>query len=343
MTITPSRPRSRMLVLTCTMLAALTLTACGADETATPASQSTAATSSQEASDNGTTREVETAFGTVTIPTAPKRIVALEGGAGPVLESGLMPVATADGNKPEAFLPEEYAEISELPIVLTPDGWDYERIAALEPDLMVGFVRGGTEEELSAEKKADFEKLNAIAPTVFIRSDGSGATKDASYQIKTALGHEDLAKQAKAAYEAKAAEVKSAHAQVLGETTFAAMDAYEDEVSVYSPSSWIGSVLTDSGAQIVPLAAQETGQNAVFLSKEQLGRVANADVVLYSETVDGEPDLGAKDLQAVPTYATLPAVKAGHAYGVPYFFADRYSTATLALQRLDDILDKLDE
>ncbi len=75
--------------------------------------------------------------------------------------------------------------------MLCPDGPDYEKIASLNPDLLIGFVRGGTEAELSAEKKAEYQRLSSIAPTVLIRSDGSGSTKDATLTISEALGDGD--------------------------------------------------------------------------------------------------------------------------------------------------------
>lgn len=344
-TLSP-RPRRVVAAATATVLAAA-LAGCGSDE------QATASQSGSEAGNGSTTtvcegtvvsesdgsRVVDTAFGEVTIPADPERVVGLEGGTGPVLESGITPVATAD-DFAESYLPDEYDDVEELPLVLTPDGWDYEKLAGLKPDLMVGFVRGGTEDELSDEKVQEWERLNAIAPTALFRSNGSGQTKDVSCAIQVALGHQDEADAAKRAYEQRAEELREEYADVLAENTVVALDAYED-VSVFSPLSWIGDVLTDAGATLHPLAAGEDGENAVFLSFEELGQLADADVVLYSETVDGEPDLGAVDLQSAATYDELPAVKAGHAYGVRYFFADRYSTALIALDSLEPVLQQL--
>ncbi|WP_141005427.1 ABC transporter substrate-binding protein [Nocardioides humi] len=206
---------------------------------------------------------------------------------------------------------------------------------------MIGFVRGGTEEELSQDKVREWKRLSKLAPTVLIRSNGSGQTKDVSCALQVALGHADDADAAKQAYEDKAAEIREKYADVLAENTFVALDAYEDEVSVFSPISWIGDVLADAGATPLPLVADETTENAAFLSTEELRQVDDATVVLYSETVDGELDLGAVDLQKAPTYAELTAVKAGHAYGVPYFFADRYATGLETLQALEEILQDL--
>ncbi|WP_435298927.1 ABC transporter substrate-binding protein [Timonella sp. A28] len=290
-------------------------------------------------SEDDTTRTVKTAFGNVTIPKNPEKVIGLEGGTGPVLEADLTPVATAD-NYEESYLPSEYAVVQDLPVVLSPDGWDFEKIASLQPDLMVGFIRGGTEEKLSEEKTREWERLNSIAPTLLFRSNGSGSTKDVSCAIEVALGTESKAVASKTAYEKKAQEIKEKYADVLSTHTFVALDAYED-VSVFSPLSWIGDILADAGVNTLPIAQNETKENAAFLSFEELTQVNDADVVLYSKTVDGQLDLGAQDLQNQPTYNELAAVKKGNAYGITYFFADRYSTGLIALESLEDVLEDL--
>ncbi|WP_051702546.1 ABC transporter substrate-binding protein [Oerskovia turbata] len=286
------------------------------------------------------TRTVETAFGTVDIPADPQRVVALEGGAGPLLEAGIVPVATADGDWAESYLPEEFEQVADLPIVMGADGWDYEKIASLDPDLIVGFVRGGKEEELSAEKKADFDKLSQIAPTVLVRATGSATVKDASVAIASALGAGEDAEATKAEYDARVAEIKETYGDVIAANTFAGLDSFE-EVTVYSQISWLGGILADIGAPLPQVVAEETAENGVFLSAEQLGQVADATVVLTEQTVDGRPGPGAEELEATSTYQSLPAVTAGHAYGIRYFFADRYSLALDVLDQLEVVLKDL--
>lgn len=325
---TTPRHRGRVLRLLVAPVLALTLAVAGC-------------TSSSDADDSADgTRAVETAFGSVDIPVAPQRVVALEGGTGPLLEAGIVPVATADGDWADSFLPAEYEQVADLPVVLGPDGWDYEAISALEPDLLVGFVRGGKDEELSAEKQAEFEKLSRIAPTVLIRATGSATVKDAAVEIAEALGDGDDARAARTEYEARVEEISTEYADVLAAHTFAALDSYE-EVTVYSEISWLGGILTDLGAPLPAVVADETQENGVFLSYEELAQLDDATVVLHEETVDGAPGLGAEELAAAPTYTALPAVGAGHAYGVRYFFADRYVLATDVLDQLEVVLEEL--
>lgn len=341
MKITTARRSSALTALALT--AALALSACGGSST--PSSSSTGAASSggstsASASPQATSTTVETAFGQVSIPTAPKRVVALEGSVGPLLDAGITPLATADGDYEDSFLPDEFAVSKDLPVILTQDGWDYEKIAALKPDLLVGFVRAGKDKKISDESQAEYDKLSKIAPTVFILSEGSAQTKEATLKIAEILGSGESAEAAKAAYDKKAAQIKTDYADVLSKNVFAAVDYYEGTTTVYTPISWIGGILSDAGATIDPVAAQVTDSNGVDLSSEQLSKLNTATIILTEQTVGGEPGIGAAEIAEVPTFKELPAVKAGHSYGISHFFADRYETGLKVLEQLEEILKK---
>lgn len=323
-----SRSRTRTLFSTAIVVGALLLGGC-----ATPAASPGSASIE--------TVSVDTAFGAADIPAHPTSVVALEGAVGPLLAAGIVPTATADGDRADDFLPEEYEQVKDLPLVLGPDGWDYETIAAQDPDLIIGFVRSGKTETISAESRSEFERLSGIAPTVFLLAEGSAATKDATLEIAKIVGSGDAATAAKTEYEQKAADIKRDHADVLARYTFAPLDHYEGTVTVYTPVSWLGGILTDAGATLDPLSASVSDTNGVDISIEQLGRLSDRSVILTEQTVDGEPGIGAQELQSVPTYLELPAVREGHTSGVTYFFASRYETALDVLDQLDGILSTL--
>ncbi|WP_345713381.1 ABC transporter substrate-binding protein, partial [Kineococcus glutinatus] len=316
--------------------AVLGLGSCGGASASSSATPADAAPT--EGAVEGATRTVDTAFGPVEIPADPQRVVALEGGVGPLLDAGITPVGTADGDQDYVFLPEEYEQVKDLPIVLGPDGLLLEEIAELEPDLLIGFVRGGKEEELSAEKQAEFEKLSAIAPTVLVRATGSATVKDSALQMSEALGDGEEAQAEKQRYLDRAAQIKTEYADVLSTNVIAAVDSSPEEAYVYSPISWMGGILTDIGATLPAVAATETEENAAFLSFEQLGRLDEATIVLHEQNADGTPGPGAADLAAQPTYAQLTAVREGRDYGVTQFFADRYKTALVVLDQLEAVL-----
>lgn len=330
----PPRPSSRSRIarakIVALCLAAVLLSGCsGAPQATTDGAGSADAVS------------VNTAFGDVDIPAEPKKVVALEGAVGPLLAAGITPVATADGDVAEGFLPAEYERVKDLPVVLGPDGWDYETIAAQNPDLIIGFVRAGTTEQISPESKAEYQRLAGIAPTVFILAEGAASTKDATLKIAEIVGSGPAAEEAKAAYEAKTAEIKTAYADVLATTTFAPVDYYEGIVTVHTPISWIGGILTDVGAKLDPVSANVTDGNGVNLSTEELGQLSAAGVILTEKDLDGQAAPGAEALLTLPTYTNLPAVASGHSFGVTYFFADRYETGLVVLDQIEDILAAL--
>ena len=108
-------------------------------------------------------REVEHALGITEIPAEPTRVVTVgvtEQDA--VLALGIAPVGVTEwyGDQPFATWPWAQDELGDAePVVLsTTDGFEYERIAALEPDLIIGTNAGLAEES--------YELLSAIAPTI---------------------------------------------------------------------------------------------------------------------------------------------------------------------------------
>ncbi|MGV1005777.1 MAG: iron-siderophore ABC transporter substrate-binding protein [Candidatus Nanopelagicales bacterium] len=107
---------------------------------------------------------IEHKYGSTTLDSAPERIVVVglqEQDA--LLALGVVPVATTEwfGEQPGALWPwaKEKLGAAALPEVLTnTDGFQYERIAALKPDVILGLYAGMTETE--------YKTLTAIAPTV---------------------------------------------------------------------------------------------------------------------------------------------------------------------------------
>ena len=104
--MTPRSLPLRSLIGAAALALTLALSGCGGAEN--PSDE----TSGQTAA----TRSVDTAFGPVEIPAAPQRAIALEGGVGPLLGADITPVATADGDYADAFLPEEYEKVKDLPL-----------------------------------------------------------------------------------------------------------------------------------------------------------------------------------------------------------------------------------
>ena len=130
-------------------------------------------------------------FGETTVPEEPARVVSVGVTEQDILlQLGVVPVAVTEwyGEKPFATWPwaEELLGDAEPEVLQHRDGFELERIAALEPDLIVGTNAGLTQK--------DYELLSAIAPTI---PSVEGSTRyfsswqDQTLQIARALGRED--------------------------------------------------------------------------------------------------------------------------------------------------------
>ena len=165
-----SRARRRLAGLAAAAALSLLASACGSDDSSAGSSDTTAApadTSATTAAPAGTAPAfpvtVEHALGTTIVESEPQRIVTVGVTEQDfVLALGLTPIGVSDwyGDQPFATWPWAQDELGDAePAVLSiADGFEYERIAALEPDLIVGTNAG-----IDAES---FEKLTAIAPTI---------------------------------------------------------------------------------------------------------------------------------------------------------------------------------
>jgi iron complex transport system substrate-binding protein len=280
------------------VIALAALAGCGSAE---PAANDGAA----RADDGAFPAQVEHKFGTTTVPSRPERIVVVgltEQDA--VLALGYKPIATTEwyGDQPYAVWPWAREELGDArPTVLdASDGFQFEKIAALRPDLIIG-VNSGME-------RADYEKLSRLAPTV---PAGEGSTEyfspwDQQVElVAAALGKPEegraLVQRIKDDYAAAAA----AHPEFRGKTvTFSQNGFYDGRIYVY-PDGLNTDFLTMLGftinPKLTPLIEREGEQVAV--SAERVG-VLDADVIVFA--TEQPSDVAA--LKKVPTFDTLGAV-----------------------------------
>src|SRR5699024_5269912 len=153
------------------------------------------------ASGEGETRVVETKFGDVEVPADAERIVALGwGDAETALALGVQPVGASDwlafgGEGVGPWAEGMYDEAPEIIGTMEPE---YEKIAALEPDLILDVKPSGEEER--------YERLTQIAPTVGIPEGGESYLTSLDEQVELiaeALGKEEEGEQLLADVEAK--------------------------------------------------------------------------------------------------------------------------------------------
>jgi iron complex transport system substrate-binding protein len=226
-----------------------------------------------------------------------------------VLQLGYRPIATTEwyGEQPSAVWPWATSLLGDAkPTVLTTaDGFAFEKIAALAPDLIIGVNAG--------MKKADYDKLSALAPTI---APAVGALDyfspwDGQVElIAGALGVPDQGKQLIAGVRDAYAKAAAAHPEFEGKTaSFSQGSPYEGELYVY-PNGLNTEFLTYLGFTITPgleKFAPEAGSQAQ-ISAENLDRV-DADLIVFAT----EKAADIKALEAMKTFETLDAVKGKHA------------------------------
>jgi iron complex transport system substrate-binding protein len=244
-------------------------------------------------------------FGTTTVAAKPQRIVVVgltEQDA--VLALGFKPIATTEwyGNQPHAVWPWARAALGDsTPTVLSnADGFQFEKIAALRPDLILGVNSG--------MKRADYDKLSRLAPTI---AAGRGSTDyfspwDQQVElIAAALGKPDEGRALVDGIRDEYAKVAAAHPEFRGKTATFSQNAFSDGLIYVYPDGLATDFLTMLGFTINPKLtplAERPGEQ-VGVSAERLG-VLDADVIVFA--TEEPSDVAA--LRKVPTFDKLSAV-----------------------------------
>lgn len=282
---------------------------------------------------------IEHKYGTTTIPETPERVVTvglMDQDA--VIALGIVPVGTTEwyGEQPGALWPwaQEAIGDAELPTVLDGSAIDYERILALQPDLILALY--------SNLSKEDYDLLSEIAPTVAppagIRDYGI------SWQQLTQMVGEALGKVAKAEslitdLEARFEQIRTDHPAFVGASALVATP-YEG-VFVYGAEDPRGHLLSDLGFVLPEGLASVVGD--LFggnLSMERL-ELLDTDVLVWLDAVPGE------GIIANPLYAQLPVHTEGREVFVgssndPFGASTSFITVLSLPYLLDGLVPMLD-
>jgi iron complex transport system substrate-binding protein len=280
-------------------LAALAFAGCGSD------GADTEAASAPASADGAFPATVEHKFGTTTVEGPPERI-AIVGltEQDTVLALGYKPIATTEWYEehPYAVWPWAREALGDArPTVLkTTDGFEFEKIAGLAPDLIIGTNAG--------MKQEDYDKLSQIAPTI---ASPKGSTDYFSpwdeevRLIAQALGKpeegEALVQRVKDRYAAAAKE----HPEFAGKTATFAQNAFSDGLIYVYPDGLNTEFLTYLGFEINPkitALAKKPGEQ-VGISAERVDTL-DADVIVFAT----EKPSDITELGKVPTFGELEAV-----------------------------------
>lgn len=291
------------------VVALAAVTACGGDG-ADPAGATTtlaaapaapSGTAASPTTDAAFPVTIEHEYGATTIDAEPERVVSIGFGEHDgLLALGVIPVAVRDwyGDQPYATWPWAQDELGDAtPEVLASTELNFEQIAALEPDLILGISSGMTD--------ADYATLSAIAPTVAQPGDyiDYGTPWDVSLEITgRAVGRAEAAAQVIAETEQRFADARAAHPEFEGATA-AVTFYFEQQPGAYNSQDIRSRALTDLGF-VVPPAIDEAAADAFFvsISAEDLSLI-DTDVVVWIGA-------GADTFEAIRTLPTRPTTRA---------------------------------
>jgi iron complex transport system substrate-binding protein len=266
-------------------------------------------------------------FGEVTIPAEPQRVIALGfSEVDPILALGVVPVAVRDwfGDQPNGVwewsrpaLGDVQPEVLKMPF----GELNFEKLAALQPDLIVATHSGIAEKE--------YAQLAQIAPTLAQSGDVPDfgmSWQDQTRVIGQALGRERVAQGLVAKVETQIAAAAQAHPEFAQTSLSWFSPAGDASYWAVGPNTPPMKFLAALGFQYPEALREAVGeQDSLKLSAERMDLLSKDVLILYAST---QTEMDA--MRAEPIIENLPAVKAGHAlYFVgndPVFGALSFST-----------------
>jgi len=261
---------------------ALLLGACGAstDEDAAPTA----------ASSGAFPVTIEHRWGSTELSEVPERVVTVGlTDHDAFLALGVVPVGVTDwyGDQPSATWPWAQDELGESEPEIVGDATElnFEAIAALDPDVIVGLY--------SALDEQTYDTLSKIAPTVAQPEghvDYGVPWQELTETAGRIVGQEERAAEIVTEVEDHIAEVKREHPEFVGATTVLA--APFEGVYVYSPNVANSRLVTSLGFEIpqplIDLVGDADGTN---LSIENI-ELLDVDVMIWIDGVQGKGPLG---------------------------------------------------
>ncbi|MEU1405879.1 iron-siderophore ABC transporter substrate-binding protein [Streptomyces sp. NPDC005728] len=263
---------------------------------------------------------VEHAFGSTTITKAPQRVVSVGyTDDQTILAFGVKPVGMVDqypnpaGKSPDIntqwpWVKDKWGDTKPEVIMKNGDsGPNYEKIAALRPDLIIAVY--------SEIDQAAYDKLSKIAPTVgrtkAEKEPFSAPWQDNALQIAKALGQEAEGKKLVQGIQDKLDAAKKAH-PAFANRTAVALSWYENSVAPFTSTDVRGRLVTGIGFPYQTKIDKVAGGSFYTkLSPERIDLVDVDRIFVINDKADTDA------LKKFKLFANLDAVKKGHVSYLP--------------------------
>ena len=293
--LTRTRTRTAVTLTAAAAVVALVLTGCARDERPT-------------ALQTGETYTVEHEFGVTEVPLGADRVaVTFEALVDSSLAVGVLPIAAPQSFAGFAdYLDTDGSTVASLG---ESDGdIDVELMGEQNPELILMNIESGTD-------PADtlYEEYSQIAPTIPIVT-GEQNPRKVAEQVGAALNRSEQMAEVAAAYDARAAELKTLLAEVpAAQQTVSQVRLRPDHVRIMMGATNAGVAMVDAGLTFAePIAPVEDG-GYYEISLELLPEATGDYVFVYS-TDEGVLE----NVLTLPIWQEVPAVQAGTAFDVDF-------------------------
>lgn len=282
-------------------------------------------------------------YGTTEIASAPRRVVSVGlTELDTLLALGITPIAVTEwyAEQPNATWPWATDLLGDAtPEVLdSTDGPQFEKIAALKPDLILGTNAGLVEE--------DYAKLSVIAPTVAntgkFESDYFEPWPAQTLLLGQALGQEQQARDLIDGLKKRYADAAAAHPQFAGKMAIFLQAPYSEGSAIAYQKGLSTEFLTDLGFDIPTVLDQYSKDGAqAYIPTEKLDVLDAGDVLIWAT----ENEAARKELEKNKLFGQLSAVQAGRSiYTGEVLAGALYFSTVLSLPYvLDQLLPELEK
>jgi len=261
------------------------------------------------------TRRIKHALGETEVPVEPQRIVVVGYNEAEDLAAlDIRPVGVMYDAGARSFLADA---LNNVPVVGIDNQPNLEKIATLDPDLILG-VDWATEEL--------YDRLSTIAPTVVVdRGDGFERWREQFEFIADVVGRTERATELLAAYDQRTAQIRQAlAARQLDTTEVSVFGSWNAEYAVFNyVEGFPITVLNAVGLEVVASQREIYRTNPTAfdgMSLELLPQL-DADIIFFLDsTIEGQE--GDKEfvnaVKTHPLFQQLRAVQNGNVCEVPY-------------------------